>query len=217
MAVVVTIPRVESSGKAYVFDKPTFTITGASGDYVLIISGVSVKLSAQGENITYNAGGIIKSLFKHSELENGQTTKTIPWELKQSGTRVATGTFQVGYGSWRKLEFPTPNHINVKWIDTVGIVQTKTLFLHQSAKKQENVDRYDNYYISMIQQEKLSLYLPLTNADEYNTLSSIYTSAVVQIETTQGWQKVEVDRKESKRGKAALQDFEIALTISYER
>lgn len=213
MAVVITAP----TGQVRIFDRPMFSATGASGDYSLTIAGVTVKLSAKGGSLSFNTSGVLKALFKHSELLNGTTSKAIAWTLTQTGTTVGSGSFTAIYGSSKVLAFPVNGEVNLKWIDSFGVVQTRTLKTHQSAKKVENISQYDSFLVNMIKEEKVSLYLPLIDAAEYNTLSSIYSSVVVQAQTTQGWEKVEVERKELKKGKAPLQDFELNVIFSDER
>jgi len=57
----------------------------------------------------------------------------------------------------------------------------------------------------------------LVNRETFEDFTAIQESAIVQASVLDGWLNVEVEAKEYKRTKAALQDFDITIVLPNER
>ena len=57
----------------------------------------------------------------------------------------------------------------------------------------------------------------MVDRETFDSLTAIQESAIVQVAVSDGWYNVEVEVKEHKRTKAALQDFDITIVLPNER
>ena len=73
------------------------------------------------------------------------------------------------------------------------------------------------YKLSFSQVNKITLFTALVNRETFEDFTAIQESAIVQASVLDGWLNVEVEAKEYKRTKAALQDFDITIVLPNER
>lgn len=209
------------SGNVYVFDPVIFTITG-SGEFDIVIDGVSTKVSDFSGSVKFNASGILRSLFTIATLSSGTVQKSVAWSISQSGSTISSGTLTAIYGSNKTVTFTGDGkHVTLRWISRAGVLSTREFCLYQDSRKIEDIQSAEKsgltYKIDFKRTNKIQLYAALVERDEYDDLTAIQESTVVQASTSDGWLNVSVDAKEYKRTREALQDFDITIVLPDER
>lgn len=207
------------SGNVYVFDPVTFTISG-SGEFDIIIEGIRSIVSSISDTATFDASGILKSLFTISQLSTGIVKKTISWSITQNGSNISTGSFTAIFGSNKIVKFDGDGrHITLRWITQDGNLVEHEFCVYQDFYKIDNINtaKFGNvtYNISLNKVKKIELFDALVDQETFEKLTSIQESAIIQAKINGVWENIMVEQKEYKRAKATLQDFNI--TISYER
>lgn len=207
------------SGNVYVFDPVTFTISG-SGEFDIIIEGIRSIVSSISDTATFDASGILKSLFTISQLSTGIVKKTISWSITQNGSNISTGSFTAIFGSNKIVKFDGDGrHITLRWITQNGNLVEHEFCVYQDSYKIDNINtaKFGNvtYNISLNKVKKIELFDALVDQETFEKLTSIQESAIIQAKINGVWENIMVEQKEYKRAKATLQDFNI--TISYER
>lgn len=207
------------SGNVYVFDPVTFTISG-SGEFDIIIEGIRSIVSSISDTATFDASGILKSLFTISQLSTGIVKKTISWSITQNGSNISTGSFTAIFGSNKIVKFDGDGrHITLRWITQNGNLVEHEFCVYQDSYKIDNINtaKFGNvtYNISLNKVKKIELFDALVDQETFEKLTSIQESAIIQAKINGVWENIMVEQKEYKRAKATLQHFNI--TISYER
>ena len=64
---------------------------------------------------------------------------------------------------------------------------------------------------------KITLFAALVDRETFEDYTAIQESVIVQVAVSDGWLNVEVEAKEYKRTKSALQDFDITIMLPNER
>lgn len=208
-------------GTQYVFDPVLFTMEGA-GEYDVTIDGVKAKVSAIVNTAVFNASGILKSLFPIDTLSSGTVRKNVAWSVAQAGTIIGSGIFEAVYGSNRVVNFSGDgSHITLRWISRNGDLDSYEFCLHQDSRKLQNIQTAGvgglTYKLSFDQVNKITLFAAMVDRETFEDFTAIQESAIVQVAVPEGWINVEVEAKEYKRTKAALQDFDITIVLPNER
>lgn len=208
-------------GTQYVFDPVLFTMEGA-GEYDVTIDGVKAKVSAIANTAVFNASGLLKSLFPIDTLSSGVVRKNVAWSVAQGGTVIGSGTFEAVYGSNKAVSFSgDDSHITLRWISRRGELDSYEFCIHQDSRKLENIQTADigglTYKLSFDQVNKITLFAAMVDRKTFEDFTAIQESAIVQAAIPGGWFNVEVETKEYKRTKAALQDFDITIVLPNER
>lgn len=209
------------TGVQYVFDPVLFTMNG-TGEYDITIEGVKTKVSAIADTATFNASGLLKSLFTIETLSNGIVRKNVAWSVVQAGASIASGVLEVVYGSNKVVNFSGDGtHITLRWINRHGELDSYEFCIHQDSRKLENIQTADigglTYKLAFDQINKITLFAAMVDRDTFDDFTGIQESAIVQASIPGGWHNVEVEAKEYKRTKAALQDFDITIVLPNER
>lgn len=209
------------TGTQYAFDPVLFTMEGA-GEYDVTIEGIKTKVSAIANTAVFDASGILKSLFTIETLSNGTVRKNIAWSVAQSGGSLASGTFAAVYGSNQVVKFSGDgSHITLRWISRRGELDSFEFCVYQDSRKIDNIQTADigglTYKLSFNQINKITLFAALVDRQTFEDFTAIQESAIVQASVPDGWYNVEVEAKEYKRTKAALQDFDITIVLPNER
>lgn len=208
-------------GTQYVFDPVLFTMEGA-GEYDITIEGIKTKVSAIANTVTFDASSILKSLFTIKTLSNGVVRKNVVWVVSQGNTTIGSGTFESVYGSNKTVSFSGDgSHITLRWISRRGDLDSYEFCIHQNSRKLENIQTAGigglTYKLSFDQVNKITLFAAMVDRDDFEEFTAIQESAVVQVSVSDGWRNVEVEAKEYKRTKAALQDFDLTIVLPNER
>ncbi len=209
------------TGTQYVFDPVLFSMEGA-GEYDVTIEGVRTKVSAIANAATFDASGILKSLFTIETLSSGIVKKSIAWSVSQSNTTIGSGTFEAVFGSNKTVSFSGDGaHITLRWISRRGDLDSHEFCIHQDNRKLENIQTAGvgglTYKLSFDQINKITLFAAMVDRETFEDFTAIQESAIVQVAVPGGWYNVEVETKEYKRTKAALQDFDITIVLPNER
>lgn len=207
------------SGNVYVFDPVTFTISG-SGEFDIIIEGIRSIVSSISDTATFDASGILKSLFTISQLSTGIVKKTMSWSVQQNGSNIATGSFNAIYGSNEIIKFDGDGkHVTLRWIMQNGTLAEHEFCMFQDSSKIDNINTAKindvTYNISFNKIKKIELFDALVDQETFKNLSSIQESEIVQAKVNGIWKNIMVEQKEYKRTGSTLQDFNI--TIFYEQ
>lgn len=205
----------------YVFDPVLFTMEG-SGEYDVTIDGVKTKVSAIANKAMFDASGLLRSLFTIETLSGGTVRKNVAWSVSQAGSSIASGIFEVVYGSNHILVFSGDGaHVTLRWISRCGDLESFEFCIHQDSRKLENIQTAGigglTYKLAFDQINKLTLFAAMVDRETFEAFSAIQESAIVQVAIPNGWYNVEVEAKEYKRTKAALQDFDITIVLPNER
>lgn len=205
----------------YVFDPVLFRMEGA-GEYDITIEGVKTKVSAIANTVVFDASGILKSLFTIETLSGGTVRKNVAWSVAQSGSSIASGIFEAVYGSNKVVSFSGDGaHITLRWISRSGELDSHEFCIHQDSRKLENIQTAGigglTYKLSFSQVNKITLFTALVDRETFEDFTAIQESAIVQASVPDGWLNVEVEAKEYKRTKSALQDFDITIVLPNER
>lgn len=209
------------TGTQYAFDPVLFTMEGA-GEYDVTIEGIKTKVSAIANTAVFDASGLLKSLFTIETLSSGTVHKNIAWSVAQSGISIASGVFAAVYGSDRVVRFSGDNsHITLRWISRRGELDSYEFCIYQDSRKIDNIQSADvgglTYKLSFNQVNKITLFAALVDRQTFEDFTAIQESAIVQASVPGGWYNVEVETKEYKRTKSALQDFDITIVLPNER
>lgn len=205
----------------YVFDPVIFTMNGG-GEYDITIEGVKTKVSAISNTAIFDASGLLKSLFTIDALSEGTVRKNVSWSVGQSGSTIASGVFEVVYGSNKVINFSGDgSHITLRWISRNGSLESYEFCIQEDTRKLENIQSADvgglTYKLSFDQINRITLFSAMVDRETFDSLTAIQESAIVQVAVSDGWYNVEVEVKEHKRTKAALQDFDITIVLPNER
>lgn len=208
-------------GTQYVFDPVLFTMEGA-GEYDITIEGVKTKVSAIANTAVFDASGLLKSLFTIDILSSGIVRKNVAWSVVQSGSSIASGLFEAVYGSNNVVSFSGDGaHITLRWISRDGDLDSYEFCMHQDSRKLENIQTAGigglTYKLAFDQMNKITLFAAMVDRETFEDFTAIQESAIVQVAVLDGWLNVEVEAKEYKRTKAALQDFDITIALPNER
>lgn len=209
------------SDTQYVFDPVLFTMEGA-GEYDITIEGVKTKVSAIANTAVFDASGLLKSLFTINTLSNGIVRKNVAWSVVQAGASLASGIFAVVYGSNKVVSFSGDGaHITLRWISRRGELDSYEFCIYQDSRKLENIQTAGigglTYKLAFDQINKITLFAAMLDRETFESFTAIQESAIVQASVPDGWYNVEVEVKEYKRTKAALQDFDITIVLPNER
>lgn len=209
------------SDTQYVFDPVLFTMEGA-GEYDITIEGVKTKVSAIANTAVFDASGLLKSLFTIDALSNGMVRKNVAWSVVQAGVSLASGVFEVVYGSNKVVSFSGDGaHITLRWISRRGELDSYEFCIYQDSRKLENIQTAGigglTYKLAFDQINKITLFAAMLDRETFENFTAIQESAIVQASVPDGWYNVEVEVKEYKRTKAALQDFDITIVLPNER
>lgn len=209
------------SDTQYVFDPVLFTMEGA-GEYDITIEGVKTKVSAIANTAVFDASGLLKSLFTIDALSNGTVRKNVAWSVVQAGASLASGIFAVVYGSNKVVSFSGDGaHITLRWISRRGELDSYEFCIYQDSRKLENIQTAGigglTYKLAFDQINKITLFAAMLDRETFESFTAIQESAIVQASVPDGWYNVEVEVKEYKRTKAALQDFDITIVLPNER
>lgn len=209
------------SDTQYVFDPVLFTMEGA-GEYDITIEGVKTKVSAIANTAVFDASGLLKSLFTIDALSNGTVRKNVAWSVVQAGASLASGIFAVVYGSNKVVSFSGDGaHITLRWISRRGELDSYEFCIYQDSRKLENIQTAGigglTYKLAFDQINKITLFAAMLDRETFESFTAIQESAIVQASVSDGWYNVEVEVKEYKRTKAALQDFDITIVLPNER
>ncbi|WP_370861393.1 hypothetical protein [Parabacteroides faecis] len=209
------------SDTQYVFDSVLFTMEGA-GEYDITIEGVKTKVSAIANTAVFDASGLLKSLFTIDALSNGTVRKNVAWSVVQAGASLASGIFAVVYGSNKVVSFSGDGaHITLRWISRRGELDSYEFCIYQDSRKLENIQTAGigglTYKLAFDQINKITLFAAMVDRETFESFTAIQESAIVQASVPDGWYNVEVEVKEYKRTKAALQDFDITIVLPNER
>lgn len=205
----------------YVFDPVLFTMDGA-GEYEVTIDGVKTKVSAIANRAVFDASGLLRSLFTLQTLSDGIVRKNVAWSVSQNGSSIASGMFEVVYGSNNAMVFSGDGeHITLRWISRRGELDSYEFCIYQDSRKLDNIQTAGinglTYKLSFDQINKITLFAAMVDRETFDAFSAIQESAIVQVATLNGWHNVEVEEKEYKRTKAALQDFDVTIILPNER
>ena len=179
-------------------------------------------MSAIANTAVFDASGLLKSLFTINTLSNGMVRKNVAWSVVQAGVSLASGIFEVVYGSNKVVSFSGDGaHITLRWISRRGELDSYEFCIYQDSRKLENIQTAGigglTYKLAFDQINKITLFAAMLDRETFESFTAIQESAIVQASVPDGWYNVEVEVKEYKRTKAALQDFDITIVLPNER
>ena len=135
---------------------------------------------------------------------------------------LVSGVFEVVYGSNKVVSFSGDGaHITLRWISRRGELDSYEFCIYQDSRKLENIQTAGigglTYKLAFDQINKITLFAAMLDRETFENFTAIQESAIVQASVPDGWYNVEVEVKEYKRTKAALQDFDITIVLPNER